>query len=274
MLWQKSLTDNLNLKGRIIISKHGINGTLGGDIDNVKEYVKANKKFEQFRDIEYKWGDGQGLSDFPRMSVKVRDEVVTFGATDELKVNAKGVVGGGRKIRPEGLHKLVKDKDVVFFDGRSKYEANVGKFRDAITPEVRTAKDFIPILESGKYDDLKDKTVVTYCTGGIRCEVLSALMKNRGFNDVYQLDGGIVKYGQKYGDDGLWEGSLYVFDGRKGLKFSDKTKDIGNCIHCNKKTSNYENCANKSCNDQVLICKSCITDTYCQKCVLSGVESS
>ncbi|HEY1645762.1 MAG TPA: rhodanese-related sulfurtransferase [Candidatus Saccharimonadales bacterium] len=262
MLWQKNLTDSLNLHGRIIISKDGINGTVGGDIEDVKSYVRANKKFEAFKDIPYKWSDGEGSKDFPKMSVKVRDEIVTFGAADELKVNACGVVGGGTKLKPAQLHKLVEAKsgNVVFFDGRSQYEAQVGKFKDAVTPEIRTAKDFIPILDSGKYDDLKDKTVVTYCTGGIRCEVLSMLMKNRGFKDVYQLDGGIVKYGDTYGDEGLWEGSLYVFDGRMGLKFSGDAKDIGKCIHCKTRTSNYENCALKSCNDLVLICDDCSLD--------------
>jgi UPF0176 protein len=258
MLWQKSLTDSLNLKGRIIISKDGINGTLGGDIENVKSYVKANKKYPPFKAIKYKWSDGLG-QDFPRMSVRVRDEVVTFNAASEIKVDEHGVVGGGTKLKPEEVNELVKQKgdEVVFFDGRSAYEAQVGKFKNAVVPEVRTAKDFIPVLESGKYDHLKEKTVVTYCTGGIRCEVLTVIMKNRGFNDVYQIDGGIVKYAEQYGDSELWEGSLYVFDKRMGLKFSDKSKDIGKCIHCHKNTSNYLNCALKSCNDLVLICQDC-----------------
>ena len=85
-------------------------------------------------------------------------------------------------------------------------------------------------------------------------------MKKRGFKEVYQIDGGIVKYGEKYADDGLWEGSLYVFDDRMGVKFSDKAKDIGECIHCQAKTSNYENCANLACNDLVLICENCKSD--------------
>jgi len=262
MLWQKTLTDSLGLKGRIIISKDGINGTLGGSLKSVKEYIKNNKKFPGFKTINYKWSDSFDASAFPRMSVKVREEIVTFGAAEELKVGSRGLVGGGKKLKPEQLHELMEEKgdEVIFFDGRSHYEAKVGKFKKAITPDIRTAKDFIPILDSGKYDDLKDRPVVTYCTGGIRCEVLTVLMKNRGFKDVYQLDGGIVHYGEKYGDQGLWEGSLYVFDGRMGLKFSDKAPDIGRCIHCSKRTSNYENCALKSCNDLVLICDDCKKD--------------
>jgi UPF0176 protein len=274
MMWQKSLASSLNLKGRVIISSHGINGTLGGDMDDLKSYVKQNKLYTPFKGTEYKWSIADDKDDFPKLSIKVREEVVTFKAADELKVDEKGVVGGGKHLKPDQLHELIKEKgdDVVFFDGRSLYEAKVGKFKNAVTPNVRTAKDFVPIIESGVYDDLKDKPVVTYCTGGIRCEILSTLMINRGFNEVYQLDGGIVKYGEKFGDQGLWEGSLYVFDGRMGIKFSDKAEDIGECVHCNDKTSNYENCSNVACNDLILICPNCIQETYCLNCVETFVK--
>ncbi len=260
-LWQKTLCEKLDLHGRILLSKHGINGTLGGDLDDLKTYVKETKQFAGFKGTTFKWSDG-GRDNFPKLSVKVRDEIVTFGAADELKVDEHGVVGGGKHLKPEELHKLVAEKgdDVIFFDGRNAYEAQVGKFKSAVVPDTRTTKDFLAELEGDKYADIKNKPVVTYCTGGVRCEVLSALMKNRGFKDVYQMDGGIVKYGEKYGDDGLWEGSLYVFDSRMGLKFSDKSKDIGECVHCATKTSNYENCANAACNDLILICKTCRQD--------------
>ena len=258
-LWQRALCEKLHLKGRIILSTHGINGTVGGDIEDLKSYVKETKTY--FKGIEFKWGEGT-RDHFPRLSIKVRDEIVSFGAAEELKVDAQGVVGGGKHLKPEDVHKLVEEKgeDVVFFDGRNAYEAKVGRFKNAVVPDTRTSKDFVREIESGKYDDLKSKPVVTYCTGGIRCEILSSLMKNRGFEDVYQMDGGIVKYGQRYGDDGLWEGSLYVFDDRMGVTFSDHAKDIGECIHCGSKTSNYENCALKSCNDLVLICAACLED--------------
>ena len=257
-LWQKTLCESLNLKGRILISKHGLNGTVGGDLDDLKAYVKATKSYAPFKGIAFKWSDGT-RDHFPKLSIKVRDEIVSFGAADELQVDEKGVVGGGVHIKPEEVHKLVEERgeDVVFFDGRNAYEAKVGKFKNAIVPDVRTSKDFLKEIESDKYNDIKDKPVVTYCTGGIRCEILSSLMKNRGFKEVYQMDGGIVKYGEKYGDEGLWEGSLYVFDDRMGVKFSDKAADIGECIHCHEKTSNYENCANMACNDLVLICENC-----------------
>lgn len=266
-LWQKTLCEKLNLRGRILISKHGLNGTVGGDLDDLKAYAKETKSFVPFKGTKFKWSVG-GREDFPKLSVKVRDEIVTFGAAAELQVDENGVVGGGKHLKPEDVHKLVAERgdDVIFFDGRNAYEAKVGRFKDAIVPDTRTTKDFLDELEGDKYADIKDKPVVTYCTGGVRCEVLSSLMKNRGFKEVYQIDGGIVKYGEKYADDGLWEGSLYVFDGRMNVRFSDKSKDIGECVHCHGETSNYENCALKSCNNLVLICENCKTNKdYCSK---------
>lgn len=258
-LWQRSLCEKLGLKGRILISTHGINGTVGGELDDLKQYVKETKQY--FKNTQFKWSEGE-RDHFPKLQVKVRDEIVSFGAAEELKVDENGVVGGGKHLKPEQVHELVKEhgEDVVFFDGRNAYEAEVGRFKNAVVPDTRTTKDFIKELESGKYDELKQKPIVTYCTGGIRCEILSSLMKNRGFEDVYQIDGGIVKYGEKFGDDGLWEGSLYVFDDRMGVEFSDHAKKIGTCVHCEQNTSNYENCALVSCNDLVLICENCKLD--------------
>lgn len=260
-LWQKTLCDSLNLRGRIIVSKQGINGTVGGDIEDLKRYIKATKEFAGFNDILWKWSDG-GRENFPRMSVKIKKELVAFETSDEITVDERGVVGGGPHLKPEQVNEMVEKYggDVVFFDGRNQYEAAVGKFKNAVVPDTRTSRDFKRELESGKYDELKNKKVITYCTGGVRCELLSAMMKQRGFDDVYQIDGGIVKYGKAYGDDGLWEGNLYVFDGRMGVNFSDRAKVIGRCIHCGGATSNYENCVEPSCNELVLICEACKQD--------------
>ena len=267
MRWQRELCLRLNLKGRIIVSKHGINGTLGGHIDDLRTYKQEMNKSVVFKGIVYKWSDGNG-NDFPRLSIKVRPELVAFGKPDEIEVNENGVVGGGKHLKPKALHKLLEERgdEVVFFDGRNAYEAQVGKFKDAVVPDTKTTRDFISEIESDKYDAIKDKPVVTYCTGGIRCEVLSSLMKKRGFKEVYQMDGGIVKYGEAYGDGGYWEGSLYVFDERMNHRFSDKAKDIGECVHCSSKTSNFENCANKQCNRLVLVCEKCANQDVCEQC--------
>lgn len=270
MNWQRELCTRLNLVGRIIVSKHGINGTLGGDIKDLRLYKQEMNKSGTFRGIAYKWSDGTG-KEFPRLSVKVRPELVAFGRPDEIKVSTNGVIGGGKHLKPKALHELVKKhgKDVVFFDGRNAYEAAVGRFKNAVIPSTETTHDFVRELDSDKFNNIKDKPVVTYCTGGIRCEALTVLMKNRGFKDVYQVDGGIVKYGETYGDEGLWEGNLYIFDGRMNHKFSDKAKNIAVCSICGASTSNFENCANMACNKLVLMCNNCQSSEYCKKCVAS-----
>lgn len=273
MLWQRELCELLGLKGRILISEHGINGTVGGSMDACKAYVKKFREYPGFKGTEFKWSDG-GADDFPKLSVKVRDEIVAFGAPGELKVDENGVVGGGVHLKPEEVNALVDERgeDVVFFDGRNAMEAQIGKFKNAVVPDVRTTHDFIRELESGKYDWMKDRPVVSYCTGGIRCEILSSLMINRGFKEVYQIDGGIVRYGEKYGNDGLWEGSLYVFDKRMHMEFGAGTEDpgfiqLGHCVQCGKATNKFEHCVNEDeCRELVLMCPDCYANVATRNC--------
>ena len=257
-LWQRDLCESLGLGGRIIISPHGINGTVGGQLDAVKKYRRKTREYPAFRGIDFKWSEGTGPEDFPKLQVRVRDELVGFGAPEEVFVGQDGVVGGGQHLSPQQLHDLVENKDVTFFDGRNKWEAAIGRFKGALVPDVEHSQDFVSELESGKYDHLKEKPVVTYCTGGIRCEVLSAMMIRRGFREVYQLDGGIVRYGEAFGDSGLWEGALYIFDKRKAMTFSPEAAVIGKCVRCQGSTSRMENCEASGCRRQVVVCEECV----------------
>ena len=263
-LWQRDLCESLGLKGRILISKDGINGTVGGELKDVKKYVRKTRQYPAFKSIDFTWGEGRG-DDFPRLSVRVRDELVSFGSPGELTVNEHGVAGGGTRLSPEQLHELVAEKNVTFFDGRNSFEAEIGRFRDAVVPAVENTRDFVAELDRGAYDHLKNEPVVTYCTGGIRCEVLSSLMINRGFREVYQLDGGIVKYGETFADDGLWEGSLYVFDERKSIEFSDRARVIGRCYVCDEPTSRMENCGDLACRIQLAVCDEHASRTACSE---------
>lgn len=261
-LWQRDLCESLGLKGRILLSKDGINGTVGGELKDVKKYVRKTRQYAAFKSIDFKWSDGRG-DDFPRLSVRVRDELVSFGAPGELAVDEHGVRGGGARLTPEQLHALVAEKQVTFFDGRNSFEAEIGRFRDAVVPDVANTRDFVAELDRGAYDHLKDEPIVTYCTGGIRCEVLSSLMINRGFREVYQLEGGIVKYGETFADKGLWEGSLYVFDDRKAIEFSDRARVIGACYVCGEPTSRMENCGDLACRTQLVVCDEHAAETAC-----------
>lgn len=280
-LWQKELCKRLELTGRIIIADHGINGTVGGRIGAVKEYVKSTRNYPGFKDLEVKWSEGSD-ADFPRLSVKVKPELVAFDRPDEITV-AEGnqVLGTATHLSPQEVNDLVAQREaegnpVTFFDGRNAFEAQIGKFKDAVVPDTRTTRDFIAELESGKYDHLKDQPVITYCTGGIRCEVLTVLMANRGFQELYQIDGGIVRYGEAFGDDGLWEGSLYVFDERMAMNFSDTPKVIGSCQLCQMPSAELRNCNDPGCKTLAVICQTCQDnnpDRICDTCAAHTVSS-
>lgn len=259
MFWQRNLCQRLGLKGRIIISEHGINGTLGGSIDDVKMYIRDMNKHPQLKKIQYKWSDGSA-SDFPKLSVKVRDELVTLAPGEKFDVfnSTKG-------LKPKAWHEyLEKNPDAIVLDARNDYESEVGAFKgkNVIKPKIKNFRDIKPHLKRLP----KDQPILTYCTGDIRCEYLSAYMKHKGFGEVYHLDGGIAKYGQEYGDNGHWEGKLYVFDKRMKLAFSDNSRDIGVCVHCGYKTSDHINCGDKACNKLVLVCGKCNQiQTYCSR---------
>lgn len=257
-IWQKNLCQSLNLKGRIIISPHGINGTLGGDMNDLKTYIRKSRSYEGFAKMKFKWSEGTG-NDFPKLSVKVKPELVAFGNPNEIKVDKNGVVGGGKHLSPTQVDELVAKRgdDVIFFDGRNAFEAQVGRFKNAVITNSVTTRDFVVEIESGKYDHLKDKPIVTYCTGGIRCEVLSPVMKTRGFKEVYQIDGGVVTYGKELGDDSLWEGALFTFDNRMSIEFSEKSKSIANCEKCDTPANRFYDCPKPPCNALSLLCAKC-----------------
>lgn len=272
-MWQRALCRELGLRGRIIISKDGINGTVGGPITMVKQYVRTMREYAPFHGIDFKWSDGAG-DDFPRLRVRVRDEIVTFGVPDEIRVDANGIVGGGTHLTPRQVNELVEQRgdDVVFLDGRNAYEARIGRFRGAIVPDVATTPDFVRELESGRYDHIKDRPIVTYCTGGIRCEVLSMVMKNRGFREVYQIEGGIVRYAEQYRDKGLWEGSLYVFDGRIRLDYGRDPQLLGNCDYCGDATNDFHNCEPAECRTRILVCPQCLAANPQPRCTGCRVD--
>ncbi|MBJ7348374.1 MAG: rhodanese-related sulfurtransferase [Thermoleophilaceae bacterium] len=248
MLWQRELCEKLKLRGRIIVSQHGINGTLGGDMEDLKAYVRAMNLHSRFKGTEYKWSMGAG-DDFPKLSVKVRDELVTLAPGEEFDV-----FDGGTALRPKAWHKLLTENpDMPVLDARNEYESDIGKFRGAITPKIRAFKEIHETL------DQLDKTqpIATYCTGDIRCEYLSAYMKHVGFEEVYHLDGGIVKYGQEFKDQGLWDGKCYVFDKRMNIEFEPDTPDIATCFYCDKPTSAQVNCRGAGCLRHMVVCEEC-----------------
>lgn len=265
-LWQRELAGRWQLTGRVIVAPHGINATLGGRVEDLKQYVKGTRQYPGFEGIDVKWAAGTG-DDFPRLSVKVRPELVAFGAPEVVRLGPDGLEGGGARLDADGLDALVAERgeDVVMLDGRNAYEARIGRFRGAFVPDVSTSRDFLGEIDSGAWDHLKDRPVVTYCTGGVRCEVLSVLLRDRGFSEVYQMDGGIVRYVEARGTSGLWDGSLYVFDGRGHVEAAG-ARSLGTCERCGTTTARFENCADAGCRTQRLVCEGCAAATAAERC--------
>lgn len=267
MFWQRTLCEKHNLKGRIIVAKQGINGTLAGEMDNIKEYIKEMNLHPELKKIKYKWSEG-GESDFPRLSVKVKDELVSLASGEDFDVfnSTKG-------LSPKQWHKYIEENpDVIILDARNDYESDIGAFKgkNVIKPKIGAFREIKKELEKLP----KDQPVLTYCTGDIRCEYLSAYMNHKGFDEVYHLDGGIVKYGQEYGDKGHWEGKCFVFDDRMKIDFSEDSKDIAICINCENSTSRHINCANKQCNRLIIMCEQCKHEKTCSDNCLQAIARS
>jgi UPF0176 protein len=248
--WQRQLCERYGLKGRIIVAEQGINGTLGGQIDGLKAYVKDMNIHPLFKGITYKWSEGLA-DDFPKLSVKVRPELVTLAPDETFDV-----FNSSRGLKPKQWHEYMqKNPDTIILDARNDYESEIGAFegKNVVKPKIKAFRDIKKELAKLP----KDKPILTYCTGDVRCEYLSAYMQHKGFNEVYHLDGGIVKYGQTFKDGGYWRGKCFVFDRRLNIGFSAASEDVGQCVRCRAATSRHDNCANQRCNALVLLCDTC-----------------
>lgn len=253
------LCKKLGLKGRIIIASEGINGTCEGTDEACQEYQKILTSDPRFADIHWKVSIGtiDGTA-FPRLSVKVRKEIVSLHLGDEEDIDPNQMTG--IHLKPEELRKWYEEgKEFHIVDMRNGYELEVGKFECTVFPELDNFRDLKKNLK--KIEDLKNKTVLTVCTGGVRCEKASGLLVREGFENVYQLDGGIVSYMEKYpGQD--FKGSLYVFDKRITMHFQDEENHeiIGRCHNCQKPSEHYVNCANLMCHDHFICCEDCLVE--------------
>lgn len=246
----------LNVKGRILISDEGINGTLSGTIAQTEQYMKDLRANPLFSDIVFKIDEADEHA-FKKIFVRYKKELVTFRVEEELDPN----VITGEHLAPKDFYEMMQREDVVILDGRTGYEYDLGHFRGSIRPEVDSFKEF-PDWIRENMSDLKDKPILTYCTGGIRCELLSGYMMKEGFGQVYQLDGGIVSYGKDPEVQGkLFDGKCYVFDERTSVQINHTDEDIivGRCHHCGEPADEYINCANDACHIQHLSCESCQT---------------
>jgi UPF0176 protein len=248
---------NNNIKGRIFIAKEGINGTVSGKIPDIENYKTKLKSYKIFEDIIFK--EDEAADDaFSKMHIRVKDEIVNSNLIGTSLAN------GGKRLSPDELLEFYTyGKDFVIVDTRNWYESKIGKFKNAVTLPMKNFRQWPEAAESLK--EFKDKTVVTYCTGGIRCEKASAYLVEQGFKNVYQLDGGIINYTKKFPDT-YWEGGIFVFDERRVVEpnSKDELKYISNCYFCGKPASYYINCHNLDCDKIIVSCHKCkVENDYC-----------
>lgn len=248
----RELCVKLHLKGRIIIANEGINGTVEGTVSDTQKYIAAMGKSIYFKGISYKKSAGTGTA-FPKLSVKYRPEVVT---TKIKNLNPRQV--SGKYLTAKKLHEWFESgREFYIVDMRNDYEYISGYFENFIPSGIHNFYDLPDILP--RLAHLKNKTVVTVCTGGIRCEKASGFLVDNGFNDVYQLKDGIVTYMEEYPNE-HFKGKLYVFDGRMTIGFNTDSPEhvvVGRCMHCTVSTDSYVNCEYDMCHYHYICCLAC-----------------
>jgi UPF0176 protein len=243
----------LNLRGRVLIAYEGINGTVSGTKEETEKYMEYMHEHPLFHDMPFKIDEHDGHA-FKRLSVRPRKEIVTWRLDEE--VDPSQVTGA--HLSPKEFNEHLKRDDVIVIDGRNEFEYDLGHFRGAIRPKVNTTREF-PEWVRENLSKHKDKKIITYCTGGIRCEKLTSFLISEGFEDVAQLDGGIVTYGKDPEVKGeLFDGKCYVFDERISVPINQvEPMVIGKCYHCNQPAETYINCANDFCHRQHIVCPTC-----------------
>lgn len=238
----------LGLKGRILVANYGINGTVSGTVEQTEEYMNVMRNDERFKDIVFKCDEHDGHA-FKKMHVRPREELVTLRLEDPI--NPQDLTG--EYLSPQDFYKAMKAEDTVILDTRNDYEYDVGHFRGAIRPDIRSFRDLPQWVQENRHL-LENKRILTYCTGGIRCEKVTGWLIEEGFPEVAQLEGGIVSYGKDSEVQGkLWDGVCYVFDERLTVPINRTEhvvvgKDYFDGTPCER----YVNCAEPSCNKQIL----------------------
>jgi UPF0176 protein len=255
MLHQKEVQERLGLTGRTIVASEGINATVEGTTENIALYLEDLFSDPRFAGMHVKRAPGNGQA-FPRTSVKVRSEIVSLSLPQECDIDPNKLTG--KRLSPEQLHEwFAQGKKFYIVDMRNAYEHLVGHFKGSVLPAMDNFRDLPKFLKN--IEHLKTKTVLTVCTGGVRCEKGSGYLLDQGFTDVYQLDGGIVSYLEKYPNENFL-GKLYVFDNRIAVGFytdDPKHQIVGKCWVCGATSERYTNCVIDDCNRKMIACQEC-----------------
>ncbi|MCZ0871933.1 rhodanese-related sulfurtransferase [Peribacillus sp. AS_2] len=238
----------LELKGRILVASEGINGTVSGTIEQTDKYMDMMKSDPRFADIVFKIDEAEGHA-FKKMHVRPRNELVTLRLEDDINPNKTT----GKYLSPKEFFEQMQDENTIVLDARNDYEFDLGHFRGAIKPEITNFRELPEWVRENK-EMFEGKKILTYCTGGIRCEKFSGWLVEEGFEDVSQLHGGIATYGKDPEVQGeLWDGQMYVFDERIAVPINQKEHVIvGRDIYSGEPCERYVNCANPECNKKIL----------------------
>lgn len=262
----KRTCQTLNLFGRIYIAGEGINGTLAGTQEQIESYKNFLLALEGFGNTEFKEDDSDYVP-FVKLVVKTRPEIVTLKTNEKFDIQKDG----GKHLSPAQWKEVLdSNEEYILLDIRNDYESKIGHFEGAIRPDEKNFYDFPTWLDKTELD--KNKKVLMYCTGGIRCEKFSALMKKKGFKDVNQLHGGIVSYAKEVGD-AHFQGKCFVFDDRLAVPIQkDQQEPLTKCEITGQPCDSYLNCANPDCN-RLFICSPEGALKYeggcCQECMQS-----
>jgi UPF0176 protein len=246
--------NELDVLGRIYVAYEGINAQLSLPAENFEAFKKHLDTIIFLENVRLNIAIEQDNKSFLKLKVKVRDKIVADGLDD----STFDVTKIGVHVDAEKFNELMDDPDVVLVDMRNHYESEIGHFKNAITPDVDTFRDSLDLIEHDLRDHKEDKKLVMYCTGGIRCEKASAYYKHKGFQQVYQLEGGIIEYTRQVQNKNLenkFLGKNFVFDHRRGERISDDV--IAQCHQCGKPCDTHENCANEACHLLFLQCEDC-----------------
>lgn len=248
----KKFFDGRDVSGRIYISEEGINGQMSGAFGDAADYIDWLHRDPRFADMEFKeqeWHENA----FPRMTVKVRRHLV--GIDGELDLTKQAT-----HVSPKQWREMLESgEEFLKIDVRNDYEWEIGHFDGFERPEAKTFRDFPAYLQKlAERCDPKKTKVMMCCTGGIRCEFYSPMVKEAGFEQVYQLQGGIIKYAAE--EQGRhWKGKLFVFDDRLGVEVNPNDDEvIGRCCHCETPADRLFNCANVECNELFISCEECL----------------
>ena len=243
-----ALCKSLGLKGRILVAEEGINGTASGTIEATQQYMDWMHNDERFKDTWFKIDESEGHA-FRKMFVRPRKELVALNLeedVDPLRLT-------GEYLDPKAFKEALLDEDTIVLDARNDYEYDLGHFRGAIRPDIRNFRELPEWIRENK-EKFMDKKVVTYCTGGIRCEKFSGWLLREGVENVAQLHGGIATYGKDPEVKGeMWDGKMYVFDDRISVEINQVDKQIiGKDWFDGTPCERYINCGNPSCNRQII----------------------